>query len=1020
VRLTADTGAAAWLTGRLRAVLFVGWVVTTGLANPGAAATVIARELSISQLEAEVAAGEDISAVKRLQRAYGYYLDKGMWEDLSAFFTDDAVANYPAGVFIGKDSIRQHLYMNVGGGKMGDIGLGDGRVYNHMNIQPVVHLDPGGKSAKGRWRAFAMFGSFGGAAVWAEGVYEIGYAKDNGVWKIKTLDYYSGYGSPFETGWAPPAPAVPAAAGQPTATGSSQDPPRGSLRKLAHAPDRERNRECDGFAAACVPPFHYENPSTPEGGAVWRVQADPPVTDVGGEDRERLANLLHRVTRLRDEQQIENLQRIYGYYLDRAQWDQVTDLFASDATIELDQRGVYVGKRHIRRFLDLLGPEGLQTGWLNDHLQMQILVDVSPDGRTARSRSRELGMTGKYGGTGVWSEGVYENTFVKQDGVWKFKSVHFYPTLITAADKGWGKDAQPAPPASITLPPDRPPSEIYEIFPKAHVPPYHYLNPVTGKPPQYPAVGGPSPELAAAKLLPSAEAPRMEHVTNISDASKSVHRMIDRVKDYDEIENLESAYGYYLDKNLWNQLADLFATDGSIELAQRGVYQGRDRVRAFLLQVFGRGTEGPVAGHLGNHIQIQPVITVAEDGLSARIRTRLLQQMSFGSHAMVGGAVYENVAVKEGGVWKLKVDHAYNTFTAGYEGGWAKSANRFLPGPSPDFAADAPPTLVFNSFPSVYEIPYHYANPVSGRIQLHAIGTGAMPSEIETALRDIGPRVEGQRTAALYAPLQPKEPYQGVSVARDVSYGWHERHVLDVFTAAKGLPKASGKPVVVFIHGGGFTMGAKRSAGSPFYDNIGLWAVTSGFVGVTINYRLAPDNQFPSGVEDLTALTSWLRQHIAEYGGDPTRLFFWGHSAGAAHVADYLAHAVKVGIDPGIAGAILTSGFYDLGDKVSIWKAYYGDDVSKYADRSSLPFLAKTRTPLLVTDAELDPDSFRAETDALRAVLAKAGKPVRSVHLRGHSHVSETYAVGSGDESLSEPVREFILSVRAVDAPKGP
>ena len=968
-------------------------------------------QAQVARLEADVIAGEDVSAIKRLQRAYGFYLDKGMWEDLSVLFTDDAVANYPAGVFVGRDSIRQHLYMNVGGGKVGDIGLGDGRLYNHMNIQPVVHLDPGGQTAKGRWRAFAMFGNFGGAAVWAEGVYEMGYAKQSGVWKIRTLDYYSGYGAPFDTGWAPPPPA-PA-----STSGGAAEPSRSPFRKLAHAPDRERDRSCDGFAAACVPPFHYANPGTPAGGAAWTEVATAGGLTAGGATasgggsakaiRERVGELAHRAQRLQDEQQIENLQRIYGYYLDRAQWDQVADLFAADGTIELDQRGVYVGRKRVRQFLDLLGPSGLRTGRLSDHLQMQILVDVSPDGRTARARSRELDMTGTYGGHGTWIEGIYENSFVKQGGVWKYRSLHFYPTLITDSDKGWAKDAEGAPTASATLPPDRGPTEVYQIYPKAHVPPFHYPNPVTHEPPHYPSVGGPAADLAAAKLLPADTAARAETVINVDAALAAARRQIERVKDYDELENLESAYGYYLDKNLWNPLAYLFAKDGSMELAQRGVYQGRERVRAFLLKVFGRGQEGPVAGRLGNHIQVQPVITVAQDGRSAHIRVRLLQQMSFGSRAMIGGGVYENLAVKEDGVWKLKIDHVYNTFTAAYDGGWARGANRYLPGPSADFPPDAPPTLVFGSFPTVYDIPYHYANPVSGRTQLPALGAGDMPAEIAVALRDIGPRVEGQRTAALYAALQPKEPYLGVTVSRDVPYGWHERHVLDVFSTPLAGPSAA-KPVVVFIHGGGFSMGSKHAPGSPFYDNVALWAVSKGLVGVTINYRLAPDNQWPSGIEDLTALTAWLHAHIADYGGDPNSLFLWGHSSGAAHVADYLAHAAKTGADPGIGGAILTSGFYDLGETVSIWKAYYGDEVSRYAERSSLPGLLKTRTPLLVTDAELDPESFRLESDKLRAARAKVGRPVASVHLAGHSHISETYAVGSGDESLSAPVLEFI------------
>src|SRR5688572_29931365 len=64
----------------------------------------------LNRLEADIIAAEDLSALKRLQRAYGYYLDKGMWEDLQAFFTEDAVANYPAGVYVGHESIRKHLF----------------------------------------------------------------------------------------------------------------------------------------------------------------------------------------------------------------------------------------------------------------------------------------------------------------------------------------------------------------------------------------------------------------------------------------------------------------------------------------------------------------------------------------------------------------------------------------------------------------------------------------------------------------------------------------------------------------------------------------------------------------------------------------------------------------------------------------------------------------------------------------------------------------------------------------------
>jgi len=282
---------------------------------------------------------------------------------------------------------------------------------------------------------------------------------------------------------------------------------------------------------------------------------------------------------------------------------------------------------------------------------------------------------------------------------------------------------------------------------------------------------------------------------------------------------------------------------------------------------------------------------------------------------------------------------------------------------------------------------------------------GGMPDEIARALRAIGPVIAPAETAALYAPLHANASLEGLTITRDARYGAHERHVLDVFTA---LPVSSGRPVLVFVHGGGFTRGAKSTPGSPFYDNVMRWAASEGLVGMNINYRLAPEHRWPSGIEDLTAVIAWIERNIAAYGGDPRQIFLWGHSAGAAHVADYLADAERKGRDAKVAGAILTSGFYDLGDEVSTWQAYYGDDVSTYAERSSLAWLAATNVPLLVNDAELDPESFRIETRKLLRLRDENRKPTRYVHLAKHSHISETYAIGTADRSLSEPVLDFI------------
>src|SRR5258705_8175186 len=110
----------------------------------------------------------------------------------------------------------------------------------------------------------------------------------------------------------------------------------------------------------------------------------------------------------------------------------------------------------------------------------------------------------------------------------------------------------------------------------------------------------------------------------------------------------------------------------------------------------------------------------------------------------------------------------------------------------------------------------------------------------------IGRVIDAPKTAQLYGPLQEKEPYQGVKTERDVKYGDVDRNLLDVF-----MPEApsSPRPVLIYVHGGGFVRGDKRAPGSPFNDNIMLWAVRNGYIGVDVTYRLAPQAVWPAGAE---------------------------------------------------------------------------------------------------------------------------------------------------------------------------
>lgn len=298
-----------------------------------------------------------------------------------------------------------------------------------------------------------------------------------------------------------------------------------------------------------------------------------------------------------------------------------------------------------------------------------------------------------------------------------------------------------------------------------------------------------------------------------------------------------------------------------------------------------------------------------------------------------------------------------------------------------------------------------------------SIPSGPVPSQIPapiaSALRDMGRVVAPPQTAALYAPLHEREPYAGVRVSRDERYGPDPRHRLDVFTPQD----ASGprRPVLVFVHGGAFVAGDKRTGSSPFYDNIMLWAVRNGMVGVNTTYRLAPQHPWPAAQQDLRSALDWVRSNIAGRGGDPDRIYLMGHSAGAAHVAQYLGHPqFHVAPGGGLAGAILLSGIFDPSTAQAgpPLQAYFGRDPAVYAQRSALPGMASGRVPVLLAYAELDPPDFHRQSQQAHAALCQASRCPPLLQLLGHSHMSEVYAINTPDTALTGPVRAFVLGGR--------
>jgi hypothetical protein len=198
----------------------------------------------------------------------------------------------------------------------------------------------------------------------------------------------------------------------------------------------------------------------------------------------QLQQLQHEADRVADASAIKKLQRAYGYYHDQKMWDAMADLFAQDGTIEMSQDGVYVGQKRVRQYLNSLGGgAGLKQGQLNDHLILQPVIHVADDGKSAKGRWRAVLMTGELGKRATIGEGTFENEYVKQNGVWKISKLHWYQTFMVPYEGGWAKneDTTKGVFASKKLPPDRPPTLVYQTYPAAGMVPYHYPNPVTGK-----------------------------------------------------------------------------------------------------------------------------------------------------------------------------------------------------------------------------------------------------------------------------------------------------------------------------------------------------------------------------------------------------------------------------------------------------------------------------------------------------------------------------------------------------------
>jgi hypothetical protein len=645
---------------------------------------------SIDTLEARLDAAEAVRAVKRLQHAYGHYLQAGRWNDAAALFTAGGSAEFPDGKAQGNAAIGQ-LFMQRAG-RSGP-GLSAGQLNTHLQLQPIVTVSVDGGTVLATWHEFWMEGQYGKAASSGGGVYVNEYRREQGAWRINKLRYYLQYEGDYDT--------------------------------FGHKAPAKWNI-----------PYHYDpkhvGASVPGNLAVVPQKSCAVVdgaklqqVDCAGVEAERRAQAAARVARLQDETDIQNLQHAFGYYLDRKLYDDAADLFAAGGGMKFGSAAAAHGATAIKAALiKQFGPTPLQRGELFDHILMGTIVTISADGRTAQARTTQLGQLGRMGEYANWELGEFENRFVKEGGKWMLAEVRFQPTMVTDFDLGWARDWRPMAGAM--------PLALRFALPRDESPPRGWVSRKAGK---VPAAAKSAPDLATLELALR----RVIAVDAVENLNSNYGYTIDE-SDWDGMADSYSAtvgakeltgVGVYVGRERIRKALKLRGPDGGRSATTYTIHQLTQPVTSVSadgmsakqrLRLFQDG--GAANGSSGSWIGgIYEETAVYEEG-EWKLATQDLHHLF--------NASYRNGWARVGGVTKLKSQGERASpapaTAAPRPAAAAAPSGRDVPGggltqgiggmrsfDTKEFPPDRQIRARQYAFPDIVDVGFHYVNPVSGR-----------------------------------------------------------------------------------------------------------------------------------------------------------------------------------------------------------------------------------------------------------------------------------------------------------------
>ena len=390
----------------------------------------------------------------------------------------------------------------------------------------------------------------------------------------------------------------------------------------------------------------------------------------------RVHRLAQNVERAESVRAVKRVQETYAQYSQFGLWTDMAALFADNAQLSYGKDNAQ-GRQAIQNyFLTTFGEgtHGLKPGGLHTQMVLRPLINVSADGQSAKGRWWEFSMTGQHGVKAEWAAGIFENEYVRERGVWKISRMRYNPMFAGPYATGW-----------------RNVDEDQKIVP------YHFTPDETGIP---------VPDLPASAMPPVD--PKMNPATALA----ALEQRISVMNDEDKVRNLQNAYGYYMDRKMWDDVTDLFTADGALSIANVGVYDGPKSIRRALER---SGPAGLKHGQLNELMQLDMAVAIEPGGMEARARGLefgMLGEADKGT-AFYTLAIFENRYVKQNDIWRIREMRIFPLMKTDYAQGWAKS-QVVDPPPAKEHAPDRPVPTSDVMTPGA--IPVFFApNPATGK-----------------------------------------------------------------------------------------------------------------------------------------------------------------------------------------------------------------------------------------------------------------------------------------------------------------